>query len=66
MFNQQTADLENERRKCSFSVDELSCVFAGGKSERDRRRWLMSLVRSEPAFSRQGKYYQGRTQRVIS
>jgi len=61
---QQAIDLRAERAQASFSGEELSCVYAGSREERDKRRWIVSILKADPTFSRSSKYYMGRTERV--
>lgn len=64
----QPKDIEAERRRCSFSVDAMSCVFAGGRKPRDHARWLLSLLKEdeERTFEKDQRVFQSRTERFFS
>lgn len=63
----QPIDMARERGQCSFSIDTMTCVFAGSKVARDRSRWLMSLLEDHPqdVFNKSRRPFQGRMERFI-
>lgn len=63
----QPLDIARERAGCSFDTDAMTCVFAGSKQNRDRSRWLLSLLKSNPnhVFDKDQRPFQGRTERFF-
>ncbi|KAI9597306.1 peroxisomal acyl-coenzyme A oxidase 1-like protein [Syncephalis fuscata] len=62
-LEQQPADLANERRQCSFPINELTHVFHNGEATWKRKQWVMSLVEQDPVFDRSDRYFMGRSER---
>lgn len=56
-------DLVDARSKASFSIDEMSIVYARSKQVRDTRRWLVSLLKQDPVFDRTKKHFMSRLER---
>jgi acyl-CoA oxidase len=63
----QPIDMARERSGCSFSIDAMSCVFAGTKAARNRSRWLMSLLQDHPEniFDKSQRPFEGRMERFL-
>jgi alkylation response protein AidB-like acyl-CoA dehydrogenase len=60
---QTVKDLDDARSKASFSLDEMSIVYARSKTVRDERRWLVSLLKANPVFDRRKRLFMSRTER---
>ncbi|CCG84300.1 protein of unknown function [Taphrina deformans PYCC 5710] len=56
-------DLAQARKAASFDVEELSVVYARSKQVRDTRRWLVTLLKEEKAFSRRERHFMSRLER---
>lgn len=56
-------DLQSARNKVSFSIDELSIIYARSKQVRDRRRWLVSLLKEDNTFARTQRHFMSRLER---
>ncbi|ORY85676.1 acyl-CoA dehydrogenase/oxidase [Protomyces lactucae-debilis] len=63
---QTVNDLEDARSKASFPLDEMSIVYARTQGVRDERRWLVSLLKDDPAFDRRKRHFMSRTERFRS
>ncbi|PWN53213.1 acyl-CoA oxidase [Violaceomyces palustris] len=63
----QSQDMERERKGCSFSIDSMSCLLPGSRSQRDHSRWLLSLLKQDPdrTFDKEARVFQSRNQRFF-
>lgn len=56
-------DLAEARKQASFSIDELSVIYARSQQVRDRRRWLVSLLKEDQTFARTQRHFMSRLER---
>lgn len=57
------SDLQSARDQAKFSIEELSIVYARTQQVRDRRRWLVSLLKDDNTFARTQRHFMSRLER---